>query len=217
MKRAMLFATLLAVPSVAHAQEPPRSRLELYGGPKLIDIHDSSLSIDGQSRPRTEQLLGIGLDVGARIHLVSLLSLQVGASVGRYSSDLSDTKYAEERTGLDLAAGPVLSGILRPKRPYLGWRVGLPIGPSWAWLDESPGFAVEERFGAGRGINGSLIGALELFTGRHGGYAEVGLTMTWLRFEHTAWLKADPSVQRHELYRFTDTSLVLGWGYAYRF
>jgi hypothetical protein len=63
----------------------------------------------------------------------------------------------------------------------------------------------------------NLIGGLDLFSGRHGGYVELSAMKSWFTIEHRARLKSDPAVFVREEYRYADFALALSCGYAVRF
>jgi len=209
-----LLALCCSVEARADTPSPPRSRLYM-GSTASISAH-SSLTVDGRSQGDEGGAFGVAVGVGYLQRLVPHLGVGLFAGIGTASSYWAEQR-GEHRNRAQLALGPVFFGTELRRSPTLEWRIGLPIGYTRAWLSPGPGRAVEETYSPGSGVNISLIGGLDILGAHHGGYVDLGyaLHLTWLT--HTATLKADPSVQSQQSYRYFDHAIILGTGYTYRF
>lgn len=214
---ALLLALLVLCRSTearADSPSPPRSRL--YMGSSFSISAQSSLTVDGRPQGDEGGAFGLAVNVGYLQRLVPHLGVGLFAGMGLAPSYWSEQR-GETRNRAQLALGPVFFGTEVRRRPTIEWRIGLPIGYTRAWLRPGPGRAVEETYSPGSGLNISLIGGLDILGAHHGGYFDLGyaLHLTWLT--HTATLKADPSVQSQQSYRYSDHALIVGTGYTYRF
>ncbi|RYZ01919.1 MAG: hypothetical protein EOO73_33670 [Myxococcales bacterium] len=89
---------------------------------------------------------------------------------------------------------------------------------TWVWFDEGPSRAVEARYEGGRGFSfGAVAGVDFALSANHAVYVEAGLEISSVRMTRSATVKANPSLRGEETYRYSDSRLSLGWGYALRF
>jgi len=226
MKSLIAFAALALLLLTRAARADEDARGALYVGPKLSYFGSSALQIDGKTQDAEDDPFGYGLSAGYRFRFVPWLGVQLGGSIGKYSTRWSRQRD-ESRVRADLALGLVVVGaIYRPpgdqplsKRGIsrVDWRVGLPVGLTWVWLDEGPSRSVEAHYSGGRGYTVAPVVGADLFAGRHGAYIELGVSISRLHVKRTATLRGDPSVGGEESYRYSDGVLSLGWGYALEF
>lgn len=175
-----------------------------------------SLEIDGKSQPTEGNDIVLGFSAGYLQRLAPHLGLELFGSIGPSTTAWSDGR-GESRTRADLALGPVYATTIHLKRPEVSWRIGLPVGYTWAWFHAGKGRAVDESYSDGRGLNVSLTSGFDFFGHHHGAYLDGSYSMhlTWI--DHHAVLKSDPSVRSDETYRYLEHTFVVGIGYLYRF
>lgn len=226
MKRLPVWAALalLLLSRTARAQEDARSTLLV--GPRLSYFGSSRLEIDGERQEDESDPFGYGLGVGYRFSFVPWLGVQLSGGIGKYSTAWSRERD-ESRTRADLAVGLFVTGTVyraeseKARRmraiSQVNWRLGLPVGVTWVWFTEEPSRLVDVRYTGGRGFTWAPVVGADLFSGRHGAYVELGVTVSSIAIQRTATLAADPSVGGDESYRYSDATLSLAWGYALRF
>lgn len=201
----------------AQAQDQRRAdRAMVFAGLRGLYVGSSSLRIDGERRSNEGSVYGAGLEAGARYRVLGLLGVELRGHLDIYRTSWAADRQ-EGRTRADVTVGPVLTGEWRRQKPYIGWRVGLPVGPSWSWFEPGPSRGVEDDYGTGHGVIAHLIGGLDLFSGHQGGYLELAAMKSWFTIEHRARLKSDPAVFVREEYRYADFALAFTCGYAVRF
>lgn len=211
-----LASIALGLASAAHAQEMSPASSRFFTGAQGGVMAPPSLHIDGKAQPSEGNDLAFGLTAGYLQRLAPHLGLQLIGTLGPAATAWSIAR-GESRTRADLALGPVYATTIKLRRPQVIWRIGLPIGYTWAWFRAGEGRAVEESYSGGRGLNVSLTSGFDFFGRRHGGYVDASYAMhlTWI--DHHAVLESDPSVRSDEAYRYLEHSFVIGFGYAYRF
>lgn len=125
----------------------------------------------------------------------------------------------ESRSSWDFAVGPTLAfeehnqGAGSWRRV---WRCSLPLGPSYANIETTPGVRVADLYGPGVGFNMGLVGGVDFFSKHSGLYVEGALIWRWLQFAHDEWLRSDPNVASHDQIRFSGLSFMLTGGMFYR-
>ncbi len=212
---ALLFVSF-SLSREARADEQPWMPARLHLGPR-VTLYPQALEIDGRSQPSDGTSSGYGVNGAFRYHFLPWLGAEVSGSISRFSSEWSERR-GETRTRADLAAGPLFIHTFPTSKFQVQLRFALPVGITWVWFDEGPERAVIEQYQTGRGFTVTLVGGLDIFfVGPHGAYLDLGLGGGAFSVQHSATLKADPTVRSTEQYRYSGTTALIGGGYAYRF
>lgn len=214
---------LLLLPCAARADDATPRRSTLYVGPKVAFFGSSGLVIDGETQKSESDFTDYALSAGYRYRLLPWLGAELSGSIGKYSTSWSRERD-ESRARADIALGPVLLGTLyraraaKARLSRADWRLGIPVGVTWAWFEAGASRAVQARYEGGRGFTfGAVAGVDFSFAGNHGAYVDVGLAMSSLSITRSATVSAAPSVGGDEAYRYSDVRLWLAWGYALHF
>jgi hypothetical protein len=214
----VLVAGLVALHHASEARADTSSRpgSRLYQGFAISAFDAASLSSNDRQQQDEGGSVNVAINAAYLQGVLPHFGLGLFASIGSGDTNWSANR-GEARTRAQFALGPVFVGTYRARRPNVEWRIGIPFGYTRAWFNPGKGYAVEETFSTGHGMNLSLVAGIDILGKHHGGFVDLAyaLHLTWLT--HTATLKSDASVQTEQSYRYFYRGLVLGSGYVYRF